>query len=221
LSESSHSRQQAAKVALGESPADLAVLNATVANVYTAELQPGQTVLVKAGKIAYAGPNGAKGVSSSTLILDASGKTLIPGFIDGHTHMDYIASTPEIVRYALRSGTTSIVSETAQLSSALGYQGVLEYLKSTRRQPVKFWITLPPMQSISPIFRRHAVNQAQIKKLLRRPEVVGLGEVYWAPLLDGDSPQLDFIQATRPESRWKATRRELRATSSRLTPAWV
>ncbi len=193
---SPQSRFELARVALGEMAADLAILHGDVVNVYTAELLHNQTLLIKNGRIAYIGPDGSQATRSSTQVIEAAGLTLIPGLIDGHTHMDYIASTPEVVKYALKTGTTSIISEAAQLTCTLGYQGVLEYLKSVRGQPVKFWITLPPMVSISPIFSEHILTLEQMKRLLRRPEVIGLGEIYWAPLLAGDSRQAEFIHET-------------------------
>jgi adenine deaminase len=189
-------RFELAKVALGEAEADLAIVNGHIVNVYTAEIVSGETILVKNDRIAYIGKQAQGAIGPSTRIIDASGKILVPGFIDGHTHMDYLASTAEIVKYSMKSGTTAIISETAQLASALGYRGIIEYLKSVREQPIKFWITLPPMISISPIFREHILSLTQMKRLLRRPEVVGLGETYWAPLLAGDERQFDFIKAT-------------------------
>jgi adenine deaminase len=192
----SESRYALTKVALGEAEADLAITHGDVVNVYTAEIVRNQTILIKHDRIAYVGQNTSSSIGPHTKVIGASGKTVIPGLIDGHTHMDYLASTPEVVKYALKTGTTSIISETAQLSCSLGYRGVTEYLKSVRHQPIKFWITLPPMVSISPIFKQHIVTLKQVKRLLRRREVVGLGEVYWAPLLAGDKPQMDFICET-------------------------
>ena len=46
---------QLIKVALGEEKADLAVINAQLVNVYTAELLTGQSITVKGKWIAYVG----------------------------------------------------------------------------------------------------------------------------------------------------------------------
>ena len=76
------------KVALGDAPADLAIVNGDVVNVFTGEVLKKQTVLIKGDIIAYVGDNPPKFIKASTQIIDAGGKTLIPGLIDGHTHID-------------------------------------------------------------------------------------------------------------------------------------
>ena len=48
---------QLIQVALGQAKADLAIINAKVVNVYTAELLEGQSIIVKGKWIAYVGPN--------------------------------------------------------------------------------------------------------------------------------------------------------------------
>ena len=153
-----NSRYELAKVALGEAEADLAILNGNVVNVYTGETLAGDTVLIKGDKIAYVGRYAKRGIGPRTRIIDASGKVLIPGLIDGHTHMDYLCSTRELVRCAMKHGTTAIITETAEIAFRLGYRGILEYLKSTRNQPVKFWFTLPPMGTISPIAAKRLLS---------------------------------------------------------------
>ncbi len=194
---SAFSSYELTRVALGEIPADFAIVNGKLVNVYTAEIIEDATVLIKGDKIAYAGKYPAKGIGPQTGIIDAGGKTLIPGLIDGHSHVDYLYSIYELVKFALKTGTTTIISEVAQLSSGLGYRGIKEFLKSTRHQPMKFWITIPPMGSISPIYRNHLPALNKIKRWLQRKEVVGLGEVYWGPVISGDPSGLSFMAVTR------------------------
>jgi adenine deaminase len=173
------SRYELARVALGESEADLAIVNAKIVNVYTGELLTGDTVLIKSDKIAYAGKYAKRGVGENTKIIDAEGKVLIPGFIDGHTHMDYICSSYETVRFAMKTGTTTVITEISEIGFKLGYQGIVEYLKSTQNQPIKFWFTFPPMGTISPIARQHSISLKEIRLLLRRKNCIGQGETYW------------------------------------------
>jgi len=189
------SRYELAKVALGESDADIAIVNSKIVNVYTAEITSGDTVLVKGDRIAFTGKYSKRGIGVQTRVIDAKGMVLVPGFIDGHTHMDYLYSSRELARYALKSGTTSIITEAAEIAFRLGYQGIIEYLKSTRRQPVKFWFTVPPMGTVSPIAARHILTSSEISRLLRRSDCVGLGEVYWGPANAGRRQELDFITA--------------------------
>ena len=58
------------KVALGSEPADLAVTNGQVLNVYTGELLKGDTVLIKGDRIAYVGQN-PRSITPATRVVDA------------------------------------------------------------------------------------------------------------------------------------------------------
>lgn len=190
------SRYELAKVALGESEADTAILNARILNVYTGELLTGDTLLIKGDKIAYVGKYAKRSIGAGTALIDAAGKIVIPGFIDGHTHMDYICSSQEMVRYAMKTGTTTIISETAEFAFALGFRGIIEYLESTKNQPIKYWFTFPPMGTISPIARQHVLTLNEVKSLLERDDCLGQGETYWGPVNAGDEQQLEIIGET-------------------------
>jgi adenine deaminase len=189
-------RYELSKVALGESEADLAIINGSIVNVYTAELLTGDTILIKGDKIACVGKYAKRGIGPSTRVIDAAGKILVPGFIDGHTHMDYLCSTREVVRFAAKTGTTSIITEIVEVAFRLGYRGIIDYLKSTRGHPIKFWFTLPPMGTISPVSRQHLLSLAEVRRLLRRKDCVGLGEIYWGMVTAGDPQQLAVVAET-------------------------
>jgi adenine deaminase len=183
------------KVALGEAEADLAIINGSVVNVYTGEVEKA-SVLIKGDRIAYVGSDTGKAIGPSTRVIDANGKTLIPGLIDGHTHIDTMFSTSELLRFAIKGGTTTIITETCTLSSPLGYEGVIQFLKSAKNQPVKIYITAPPLVTLSPVTEEHATTVPQLRRLLRRREVLGLGEPYWGSVVNGNQRVLELIAET-------------------------
>ncbi len=183
------------RVALHQEKADLAITGADVVNVYSGEVLRAD-VLVKGEKVAYVGDAAAGGIGPDTEIIDATGKVLVPGFVDGHTHIDLIYSVPELVRYALAGGTTTIVTETTALAFPLGYAGVREFLRAAAHQPVKIYFTAPPMVTLNPSAPERVLTQAQIEELLRREDCLGLGEVYWAAALEDDPRIRDMIAAT-------------------------
>jgi adenine deaminase len=184
------------KVALGEATADLAIVNGSMVNVYTGEMLTGDTVLIKGDKIAYVGEETGKAIGSSTQVIDATGKTLIPGFIDGHSHMLYPFSATELVRFAMKRGTTTIFTETGEIAFSLGYHGIIEYLKSIKNQPIKIFATAPPMVTLSRAAKENALNVSELRKLLRMKDVIGLGEPYWAQVVEGDPRIFDLIVET-------------------------
>lgn len=184
------------KVSLGEATADLAIVNGSMVNVYTGELLTGDTVLIKGDKIAYVGKDTRKAIASSTQVIDATGKTLIPGLIDGHSHMLYPFSATELVRFAIKGGTTTVITETGEIAFSLGYHGIVEYLKSIKNQPIKIFATAPPMVTLSRAAKENALNVNQLRKLLRMENVIGLGEPYWAQVVEGDPRIFDLIVET-------------------------
>jgi adenine deaminase len=185
------------KVALGEALADLAIVNGDVVNVFTGEVLKGNTVLIKGDTIAYVGGNAIKSIGSSTQVIDAKGKILIPGLIDSHTHVDEICPVSELIKCALKGSTTAIITEVATIGSLLGYQGVLEFLKATRNQPVKIFITVPPVVSTSLSTNEFAaITPLEMRRLLRRNDVMGLGELSWAQVNESNPRLLDIIALT-------------------------
>ncbi|MFC1904434.1 adenine deaminase C-terminal domain-containing protein [Chloroflexota bacterium] len=185
-----------AQVALGEAAADLAIINGSIVNVYTGEILEGDTVLIKGDKIAYVGKNASKSIGTSTQVIDATGKTLIPGLIDGHTHIDAMFTIGELLPYAIKGSTTTIITELLALTFPLGYQGIIQYLKAFKNQPIKILFVAPTMISISPTAEEHGITTNELRKLLRRKDFVGLGESYWWPVIEGNQRVLDLIAET-------------------------
>jgi len=181
--------------ALGDEKADLVVVNGDLVNVYTSELLRGWSVAIKGERIAYVGNDASHTIGPQTRVIDASGKTLIPGLIDGHTHLLFY-SLGEFLQYAMRGGTTTIVTETMELAFPLGYQGITEFLASAKGQPIKIFATAPPMVTISPTTEAHAMDSATLRKLLGREEILGLGEIYWGSVIRGDDRIISLIAET-------------------------
>ena len=164
---------QLMNVALGKEKADLAVVNARLVNVYTGELLEDQAITVKDKWIAYVGKNAEDAIGPQTEIIDAQGQTVIPGLIDGHTHIAWQFTTAEFLRYAIAGGTTTVVTETLEPYPVSGYDGVTDFLESLKKQPIKILATAPAMVSISR--KARGVQQETLDKLLARDDVIGLG----------------------------------------------
>ncbi len=109
------------EVALGQRPADLLVRGAQVLDVFTASFLPQHDVAVAEGRIAFVGPSAEHTRGPDTSVLEADGQTLLPGFIEGHTHLYSVRySLEEFLRYAVPGGTTTVITEITELGSFLG-----------------------------------------------------------------------------------------------------
>jgi adenine deaminase len=173
-----------ADVALGEEKADLVVMDGDIVNVFTGELLNGWSVAIKGDKVAYVGPDARHTIGEQTQVIEAQGRVLVPGFIDGHSHVDLIFTIPQLVKYAILGGTTTIVAETSSIGNSLGYRGILHFIESSQGQPVKFFFTLAPCIPPFPhLESSNPLSPAEQEELLRREEVVGTGEAYWTTVL--------------------------------------
>jgi len=180
--------------ALGIEKADLVVLNGTLLSVYTGEFIDKCSVSVKGEKIAYVGGKPEECIGKETIVIDAAGRTIIPGLIDGHAHIAWLYNVSEFLKYAIPGGTTTIVTESMEIFPVAGYAGLLDFLDSLQDQPVKIFATAPAMVSISGSAR--GVPVKTIRKILARKDVLGLGETYWQSLLQDPDYLLSSFEET-------------------------
>ncbi len=182
------------KVALGQAKADLAIVNAKVVNVYTGELIENCAISIKGKWIAYVGKDSKDTIGAKTEVIDAQGKTVIPGLIDGHTHLAWLFPIDEFLKYALKGGTTTIITETLEVFSVAGYEGLLDLLESFQNQPIKILATAPAGISISHAAR--GIPEETLQKLLDRNDIIGLGESYWQAVLQEPDQLLPLFKHT-------------------------
>ena len=180
------------QVALGEASADLVVLNADLVNVYTGEIQKNMGVAVKGPWIARVSPEVGDTVGAATRVVDAAGRTLVPGLIDGHTHLAWTYTAAAFVPFAAAAGVTTVVTETLEPFPVAGVAGVLDFLDSFRDQPIRILATAPVMVSISSAAK--GISSADLARLLARDDVLGLGESYWQAVLQEPETYLPAFQ---------------------------
>ncbi|OGR11420.1 MAG: adenosine deaminase [Desulfobacula sp. GWF2_41_7] len=165
------------QVALGIEKADLVIINARLINVYTGEIQENHSIAIKGRCIALVGPDISAAIGKDTKIIDAMGKTVVPGLIDGHAHLASWSTVHEFLDHAMKGGTTTIITETMEVFPVAGFEGVIDFLESLNGQPVKVFATAPAMASIS----RSAMGVPLdiMEQFAGRKEIIGLGESYW------------------------------------------
>ena len=183
-------RLELMRVAQGKAPADLLVTGGTVLNVYTGELLPGWVVACKGERVAYVGPAQEGLVGPGTQVLDAAGQVVVPGLVDGHTHLFGARYSPHaVVPAVVAGGTTCLVTETSELAYVAGEVGLRAALEALRGLPARIYATLPPLAATLPELERAPAPEVY-RDLLRDPLVVGLGEIYWGNLVLREDPRL-------------------------------
>ncbi|HET7044983.1 MAG TPA: amidohydrolase family protein, partial [Gaiellaceae bacterium] len=105
-------------VARGDEPADLVVRGGRVLSVFTREWLE-VDVAVADGYVAGLGEyEGAE-------VLDASGRWIVPGFVDAHMHLESTKLLPDaFARLVLPLGVTAVVADPHEIANVLGTDGV-------------------------------------------------------------------------------------------------
>ncbi len=181
------------QVALGKEKADLVILNACLVNVYTGEIQGNQSVAVRGKWIALVSEDVSDTIDQHTTVIDAQGKTLIPGLIDGHTHLSVWMSIYEYLRHIMKGGTTTIINEIMEPFPVCGCDGVDDLMASFQGQPIKIFSTAPAMGSISTAHQ--GMPNDIMEKLIKRDDIVGIGESYWQAVLQDHDSFLDNFES--------------------------
>jgi len=164
-------------------PADLVVKNGVLFNSFTGEFLRDHSLWIKEGWIAYAGPNTEPATDEHTRIMDVGGMALVPGLIEGHTHLLNLTGIEEFVRHVIPSGTTTVVTESTELATAVGIEGITYFVEGIRDQPVRFYYTLSPLCGISPSVEKGSPSNKELFPFLEDPGCLGVGEIYWGNML--------------------------------------
>ncbi len=170
------------KGALGKIKADLVVRNGSLVNVYSGEILDGYSVAIKGEKIVYVGKDASHAVGERTEVIEASGKVITPGFIDGHFHFTAL-SPRSFIKHAAITGTTTLIVE-LDLAEVAGYHGALSLLRNFRNQPINLFGLAPSRCIPKYLGRRPLISQRDNTALLKRQDVIALGETLWTDVID-------------------------------------
>jgi adenine deaminase len=184
---------------MGRQKADLVVRNASLVNVNSREIVEKQDVAVKKDRIALVG-DAEHTIGPDTQIVDAEGKYLAPGFIDGHMHIESaMVTATQFARAVLPHGTTTIFADPHEITNVLGLDGVKFFLDESRDLPLKILITFPSCVPAAPGFETSGaiIGPAEVEEALNWKGVVALGEMMNYPgVLSSDNQVHGEIAAT-------------------------
>ncbi len=165
------------RVAKGEVPADLAVVNGLLVNVYTGEIYPGG-VAVAGDTIAAVGDVGYA-LGPDTRVIDAGGRYIVPGFIDGHIHPESTSlSVRSFAEIVLKHGTTAIFTDLHEVGVVGGLEAIEAVLDEAKATDLAIYFVVPSHVPFSPFFETSGghFDTEIIKRALARPDAVGLSE---------------------------------------------
>ena len=178
-----------AAVAQGREPADTVIRDARLIHVCTGEILPHTDVAVRKGRIALVGD--ARGsIGPQTRVVDAEGRYLAPGFLDGHIHVESsMLTVREYARAVVPHGTVGIYMDPHEIANVLGLPGVSMMMEEAEGTPLKVMMTTPSCVPAVPGFEDTGarLEPEDIASTMQWDSVVGLGEMMNFPgILSGD-----------------------------------
>ncbi|MBI3353832.1 MAG: adenine deaminase [Nitrospirae bacterium] len=176
-------------IARGDTPADMVIKNGLIADIFNGRIIRADVAIYKdtiAGIGSYRGKK----------TIDAQSCYLLPGFIDGHIHLESTMLSPmEFARLCIANGTTAVVIDPHEVANVAGIAGIKYILKATESLPVDFYIMAPSCVPASDLETfGHRITASDIKRLLKIKRVIGLAEVMDFPdVVNGKDAMLKKI----------------------------
>ena len=187
--------KQLIRAGRGIIPAHTVIVNGNLVNVMSSEIYKAdvaiyEDTIVAVGNITdYIGPD--------TKTIDAEGRYLVPGLIDGHIHSE--CSKLSITSYAkavVPRGTTSMISGLDEYISVSGLEGLQEVFEEIKASPLKVFWGAPyktpytfPQSTVAFNFTKEVHEQVQ-----QWPECYGVWETVREYVTEEDENTLGAIE---------------------------
>ncbi len=180
-------------VATGRKPADIVVKNGRWVNVYSGEILDGTDIAIAAGRFAYCGDDASHCIGDETKVIDADGRYLVPGLVDGHMHVESgMITVTEFCRAVARHGSTSLFIDPHEIANVLGLDGVRLMHDEAVTAPINVYVQMPSCVPSAPGLETAGAELGpdDIEEAMTWPNIVGLGEVMNFPGVAHNDPKM-------------------------------
>lgn len=181
---------------LGRLQADLIIKNGNVLNVFTEKFEK-NNIAIKNGYIIGIEPSDTDCLYSGKTEIDAEGKYIVPGFIDGHIHIESSLISPQqFVKTVALHGTTAVITDPHEITNVCGKVGFQYMIEATKNLPVDCYFMVPSCVPSTPFDENKAnIYADDVEQLMNKDNrVLGLAEMMNYPgVIDCDSEILQKI----------------------------
>ena len=167
-------------VAMGRASADLVIRNGRWVCIQSGEIIPGTDIAIKGDRIAYVGESAAHTITGQTKVIDAKGRYLVPGLLDGHMHIESgMLTVTEFVRAVIPHGTTGMFVDPHEIANVFGLDGVRLMVEEATHQPIHVWVQMPSCVPSAPGLETPGagLGPSEVAQAMSWPGVIGLGEM--------------------------------------------
>lgn len=188
-------------VAMGRADADMLVRNGRWVSVQSGEVLEGTDIAISGERIAYVGPDGGHTIGADTELIDAAGRYVVPGLLDGHMHIESgMVTVTEFVRAVIPHGTTGMFVDPHEIANVLGLEGVRLMIDEAAEQPIHVWVQMPSCVPSAPGLETPGatLGPEEVAEAMTWPGIIGLGEVMNFPgVYNGDEKMHGEMAETR------------------------
>jgi len=180
----------------GKKAPDLIIINAEYLHSIYKKWMTGN-IWIADDRIVYAGKE-MPAMTEGAEIYDATGKKIVPGYIEPHVHPFQLYNPRTFADYASRLGTTTFISDNLILFMSLDNETSFGLLDELNKLPFSFywWARFDSqtiLQNEAELF-----NLASIKEWIERPEVLLGGELTgWPRLMLGEPNMVASVNAAK------------------------
>jgi adenine deaminase len=174
----------------GAEPADLVLKGGRFLDLVSGDLVSSD-IAITGNRI-----SGTFGVYAGREEIDITGKTVVPGFIDTHLHIESSLVTPlEFDRCVLRHGVTTAICDPHEIANVLGAEGIRFFLDSAMATIMDLRVQLSSCVPATHLETSGAALSAgDLKPFMDHPKVIGLAEFMNFPgVLAADPAALEKI----------------------------
>jgi adenine deaminase len=191
--------QRRLDAAQGRRPCDLVIKNTRWLDVFSCRFVEGE-LAIDDGVIVGVEP-GLQGGRE----LDGKGRTVVPGFIDAHVHVESSMMLPHaFARAVLPRGTTSAVCDPHELANVIGTPGLRYFLTAAERAPLDLWVMLSSCVPATHLETNGGgtISSDELAGLASHPRALGLAEMMNVPgVLAGDEAILKKLEVFAAKPR--------------------
>ncbi len=188
-------------VAMGRKPADLVIRKGQWVSVQTGEIIPDTDIAIVNGRVAYVGEDASHAMGKKTKVVEAWGRYLVPGLLDGHMHVESgMVTVTEFVRAVAPRGTTGMFIDPHEIANVFGLKGVKLMADEAAKQPIHVWVQAPSCVPSAPGLETPgaSIGPAEVAAAMTWKNIIGLGEVMNYPgVFMSDKKMLSEISVAR------------------------
>lgn len=177
--------QRRLAAARGEVPADLVLAGGRVLNLFNGSLEELDLAICDGVVVGLGSYQGAERV-------DLGGRVALPGFIEGHLHVESTLLTPSrLAEVVAPRGTAALFCDPHEIANVLGAAGVRAMLDDSEGLPADFFFLAPSCVPATPLEDAGAVlGPEEVAAMAAWQRVPGLAEMMNFPGAAGGDPEV-------------------------------